>query len=223
MDYLKRLPKSLQIIGDANRDEIEILDATKSPPNSYRANSQRDHEFGIVYEDRFIMVVRDFVLFPDGKKGGYVRIINKAEVTDSCGTVLVPTIADHVVFIEVYRHAPRQWHWELPRGFQEVDLSKSENAVKECKEELNCTPSKTILIGKGIHANTGLLSGSADVFLVTLPTEQRSEIRVQKSESIRDFRLVSFGDLDDFLVENVTCGFSLSAIAICRLHNYLVK
>ncbi|MCA9450316.1 MAG: hypothetical protein KC931_24550, partial [Candidatus Omnitrophica bacterium] len=67
--YLDRLPEHLRTAGDHSAGEIEIL-----PPGD-------DPAFGILYEDKYILLVRDRVRFPNGKEGGYLRIIYPAELT----------------------------------------------------------------------------------------------------------------------------------------------
>lgn len=213
LKYLQQLPQSLRRLGDATRNEIQIVD----PANANDGSG--DQQFGILYEDDFMLLIRDFVQFPNLEMGSYTRLTSIGESQGTCGTVLVPRIDNCVIFVEIFRHATREWHWELPRGFQETGLTGEENAIKECKEELGIMPNSVEKVARGIHANTGVLSGRAEVYVSRFHSQDRDRIRVQNEESIRDFRCVSFDDLDEFLLQNVTCGFSLAAISLCKLSN----
>ncbi len=209
MDYLKKLPAHLAVLGDVSKGEIEIL-----------KSSDDEKEFGIVYEDQYLFAVRDKVKFPDGRIGGYFRIISKGEVNGSCGTVMIPKIGDSVIFIRLFRHATRAWEWELPRGYQELGVSIEDNARKEMKEELGLDVESIEELGK-IKSNTGISSGEATAYLVDIPEDQLDSIVLSKDEAISEFRIVTKNRLDQFLIRNVKCGFSLSAILFAKLRNMI--
>lgn len=201
--YLDRLPEPLRYRGDATKQEVEIL-APESP------------EFGIQFEDDYVMLVVDRVRHPDQRVGGYTRVVGKGEVTGSSGSIIIPVLEDSVVFVEIFRHATRSWQWELPRGYQEPGLTYEENARQELQEELNVTAEHIQQLPSGVLSNTGILSGKANVFVATIPANQRNHLQVQSSEAIRRFSTVSKASLDNWVLENVCCGFSLSALFLAR-------
>lgn len=198
--YLDRLPAHLRTPGEHSAGEIEILVPGDDPA------------FGILYEDPYILLVRDRVRFPNGKEGGYLRIINTAELTGSPGTVMIPTWKDEIVFVRIFRHATRSWEWELPRGFQEPGISEQANAEKEIFEELGVMAASVKRIG-GFNANTGLLTGEIGVYTVELAADPESAGKPETAEGITHFRAVSKEQLRAFLRdEKVRCGISLAAL-----------
>lgn len=203
--YLDRLPDSLRKPGDHSGGEIELL-----PPGE-------DPAFGILYEDPYILLVRDRVRFPNGNEGGYLRIINTAELTGSPGTVIIPIWKDEIVFIRIFRHATRTWEWELPRGFQEPGISEQANAEKEIFEELGVKAASVKRIG-GFNANTGLLTGEIGVYTVELAADPTSAGKPETDEGIIHFRAVPKEQLRTFLRdEKVRCGISLAALYLYQL------
>ena len=94
-NYLQRLPESLRKPGEHQRGELELLAPDESG------------DFGIKYEDPYVILVRDRVRFPGGKEGGYIRLINRGELAGSPGAVMVPLWAGSVVFIRIFRHLCR--------------------------------------------------------------------------------------------------------------------
>ena len=201
-NYLQRLPESLSKPGEHQRGEIELLAPDESG------------DFGIKYEDPYVILVRDRVRFPGGKEGGYIRLINRGELAGSPGAVMVPLWAGSVVFIRIFRHATRCWEWELPRGFHEAGLTEVENARKEIQEELGVDVSSAHKIGV-LNSNTGLLTGLIGVYAVELAADPSTGGRPQAAESIQSIRLVPQAELHAFIArEGVRCGISLAALML---------
>lgn len=205
-NYLMRLPLELRKTGSTLLGEIELLHPLDS------------NEFGVVYEDKYIMLIRDRVRFPNGNEGGYIRVVNKGEIAGSAGCVLIPTWADSIFFIQIFRHATRTWEWELPRGFQEPNLSDSENVKNEVFEELGVAASSVEKIG-ALNANTGLLTGMIGVFAVGLEADPIAFGTPQLSESIKQIERVPISELRDFIsTSKLRCGISLAALMIYLNH-----
>lgn len=199
-EYLQRLPESLRKPGNAALGEIELL----APDTTSR--------YGILYEDKYILLVRDRVRFPDGREGSYLRVLHTSELTGGCGTVMVPIWNDQIVLIRIYRHATRDWEWELPRGFQEPGISEQENAEKETMEELGVEPARVWRIG-AFNANTGLLTGMIGVYAVELAADPRTSGRPEANEGIGHFRTVAERELADLVARGeIRCGISLAAL-----------
>lgn len=200
-DYLDRLPTWMRVPGDAARGEIELL------------SGEGDPQYGILYEDPYVLMIRDRVRFPGGAEGSYLRIANASELTGATGTVMVPTWDEQVVFVRIFRHATRSWEWELPRGFQDPSISESENAVKETEEELGVSPIRVERIGE-FNANTGLLTGMIGVYEVPLSADPMDSGRPQVQESIAHFRKIAVSQLSPWIASGeVRCGITLAALA----------
>jgi ADP-ribose pyrophosphatase len=103
-------------------------------------------DIGVVYEDRYFLLVRDAVRFRTGRCGGYVRFVG----TDPGANVAVlPLVSDgRVVLVRHFRHGTRQWHWEIPRGFSEPDVSATATARRELAEEAGLRVDTVRLLGR---------------------------------------------------------------------------
>ncbi|TWU07951.1 NUDIX hydrolase [Stieleria varia] len=206
-DYLDRLPEPLRILGNSDDGEIQIIATDRGQSDATDSNLKT----GIVFEDRWLMVVRDQVRFPDQHEGHYVRIVEKAQLNKVGGTVIVPVVDGCIVFVELYRHATRRWEWELPRGYQEPGLTPEQNAMKETQEEIGVAAVSVSEIGR-VTPNTGLLSSEVVVFAAMLPSGCIEQMRGEHREAIRSVLAVPFEEVDRFIQQNVRCGFSLSAM-----------
>lgn len=127
--------QQLPVVTDRNTllEQQEIL---------YRNADAKGHariwyDLGIVAQDRWVVVLRDLVRFPNGTYGGYIRTLNRRSQIECSGkdVVVLVTIGGKVLLMKHFRHDDRQWHWECPRGFGEAGLSPAENARKEVREE----------------------------------------------------------------------------------------
>lgn len=208
-DYLTNLPERLRTPGDHKSGEIEIISASDDEEN-----------IGLIYKDKYFTIVRDKVRFPNGGTGGYLRVINTQEVDDLSGTVMVPIWNDSIVFVNIFRHATRSWEWELPRGFQELNISVIENARNEIKEELGSDITELEKIGI-ITPNTGVLADRSSAFVVKLANWADTGDH-GANEGIKRAKLVPFSDLPEFIANGpVTCGYSLAAILHAKLKGHL--
>ncbi|MBL9157714.1 MAG: NUDIX hydrolase [Verrucomicrobiales bacterium] len=200
-NYLDRLPERLRKVGAHEEGEIEIL--TPAPGEA---------GFGVLYEDKYILLLRDKVRFPEGSIGGYLRILNQSDLKGRSGSVIVPVVGDSMVFIRTFRHAIREWSWELPRGFHEEGLSEEQNARKELQEELGGEVIEIARIGE-INANTGLLAGTIGVYRALIREGSLPGVPEDRHESIRGWELVDESRISRFLSEKkVVCGITLAAL-----------
>lgn len=115
----------------------------KNQPHSW-------YDLGIVAQDAWVVLLRDLVKFPNGKYGGYIRLLNRKSQIEQSGKDVVILIkrGKSLLLSRHFRHDDRAWHWECPRGFGESGLSPKENALKEIKEETGLTVVKMIQINK---------------------------------------------------------------------------
>ncbi|HEX2195970.1 MAG TPA: NUDIX domain-containing protein, partial [Actinomycetota bacterium] len=108
-------------------DEQSIGAAEEAAPGS-------SHGVGVVYEDEYVVLLRDAVAFPDGRLGTYIRMVGpRAEPT---GVAVLPIHDQKVVLVRHFRHATRSRHWEIPRGFWIEGLTGEQVARQELEEEL---------------------------------------------------------------------------------------
>jgi ADP-ribose diphosphatase len=115
---------------------------------------------GVVYEDPWTIILRDAVRRPDGTLGAYARGI---PARDGMGAAVLPLLDDQIVLLRLSRHATREVHLEIPRGFGENGVSAADQARQELREEIQAEADT--LTGLGIfHANTGAEGGATELF-----------------------------------------------------------
>jgi len=89
---------------------------------------------GVVYEDQYILLVRDTVRFRDGQVGAYIR---EFDTDPGAGAAVLPLLPDgRLLLIRHFRHGLRDWQWEIPRGFSEAGADGATTAARELAEEI---------------------------------------------------------------------------------------
>lgn len=159
-NYLDQLPPSARYGGNAAAGEIEITTSGRA------SEPEEPGETGVVYEDRYILVVRDAVEFPSGAKGTYLRIFSRAGLDGPAGVVILAWRENQLALRRMFRHATRHWEIEAPRGARDGG-SASRAAEKELVEEIGLNARRLEHLGE-IWPDTGLLSTSVVVFWAEL-------------------------------------------------------
>lgn len=175
------------------------------------------NKIGVVYEDPYIMVLRDLVSFPDGRKGTYHRVINRADLSGGKSVVILPVFKQKIVLINHYRHATRQWHLEAPRGYGEPHISSEENALKELKEEINGEIEDITSLGS-FHNNTGLEGVCSELFLAHLVSIGQPNTQ----EGILENRFFTVTQIEKMILESeITDGFTIAAFTKAKLRRII--
>jgi len=165
---------------------------------------------GVVYEDQYVMVVRDAVEFPDRAQGTYIRILSKTR--EAMGAAVLPILGDQILLIRHFRHATRSFHWEIPRGFSEANETGEIAGARELREEIGVAPLTITALGY-MHTNTGLLEEYVCLLAATIDDIGEFD----KAEAVSDHQLVSMPDLARLLIENrITDSFTLCAILLAQ-------
>lgn len=188
----------------AVEDAQRIRLATESLPEDWAT-------VGIVYEDQYVMVLRDAVEFPDGSRGSYIRILGKRR--GAMGVAVLPILGDRILLIRHFRHATRNFHLEIPRGFAGDDTESNEGVgARELQEEIGVKPLTITSLG-GMHTNTGLIGEYVCLLAATI-----AQIgRLEDAEAISQPQLVSMEELSDLLYHGqITDSFTLCAILLAR-------
>lgn len=170
-------------------------------------------EIGVVLEDPYIIILRDLVEFPNGYRNGYVRMISRPDLTGGVGVVMLPIYENGVVLLKHFRHSTRQWHFEIPRGYGEPNVSAENNARRELEEELGANISELISLGS-YYPETGFESQCAEIFLARI----NSIGLLATDEGIVSFTLLGFIELEDWIAnEKITDGFTIAAYTRAKL------
>ncbi|MCX4584446.1 NUDIX hydrolase [Streptomyces sp. NBC_01481] len=179
---------------------IEIL----SDPESVAAAG------GVVYEDPYVMVLRDPVRFPDGRTGTYIRSIG---TTAEPGCVVLPLLDGEVVLVEHFRHATRSWLWEVPRGFGTPGLAGEQNAAKELREEIGADVRELIPLG-AVHPDSGAVGDRVLLYAARIDAIGALAL----GEGIRRTLTVSFAQAEEMVGDGrITDAFTIVALSRARL------
>jgi len=150
-----------------------------------------------VYENDFITVYDNQVLFPSGIVGTYIRTRWKAPH----GVAVLPVIDNKALLIETYRYAELSVSLEVPQGFGTDGSTPKEDAEREILEEIGASnlellpmghtgkDFKTHLFWTTLNKNFNASFDSAEA------TESISGIRLFSKETLRE---KSFSDLNIF-------------------------
>jgi len=202
----------LQIISDE-----EIIEAWQNEHRSYLREQRLPEnwaDIGIVLDDPYLVVLRDLVKFRDGSLGGFSRLCHRAFLESGAhGVIILPEYQGKILLLHQYRHATRQWHYEVPRGFGEPQISLEENACKEIEEETGGTVSTLVSLG-ALHTNTSYDSMTTFLFYAELKT-----IGVpNEDEGIESFVWLTAQELEEWIAnEKVTDGHTIAAYTRAKL------
>lgn len=169
---------SLAKRGDHNRGEIELVcDAKKAArieqaaKERFKANglNHTDQEkrcrSGVLMEDQFFTLIKDPVIFPNGTEGLYSRLIHTSMLQGTIGAAALPITPDGKIILNLnFRHATREWEFELPRGFARPGEPPLQTVIRELKEETGLASAPPILLGK-VAPDTGILASVPHVYL----------------------------------------------------------
>ncbi|MEW6241844.1 MAG: NUDIX hydrolase, partial [Chloroflexota bacterium] len=170
-------------------------------------------EIGVVLEDPYIIILRDLVEFPNGHRNGYVRMIPRPDLIGGIGVVMLPIYENGVVLLKHFRHSTRKWHFEIPRGYGEPNVSAENNARRELEEELGANISELISLGL-YYPETGFESQCTEIFL----TRINSIGSLATDEGIVSFLLLGFVELEDWIADGkITDGFTIAAYTKAKL------
>lgn len=217
-DYIELMQNAPEIFGGGSGSG-EILIIT-DPQEILETEKELGREVGIVYEDAYIRLLRDAVIFPNHKKGTYIRILSK----NSASAAAVLPVSDGKVFLlRHFRHSLRKWVWEIPRGFGESGLTAAENAGKELWEETGISQAKMQEIGR-VCPDSGISGDLISVYLAEISPEENFEVK-DEEEAISGWKVFTQEELRE-LIKNgeLTDGFTLSALSLAWLSGkYIFK
>jgi ADP-ribose pyrophosphatase len=167
----------------------------------------------LVYEDPFIIILRDLVVDPSGSQYSYIRILNRAALDHGPAVVVMPEYKGKLVLQKQYRHPIRKWSWEFPRGFGENNVPAMKNAEKEIMEEIGGQIEEIRELGK-YCSNTGLEANEVIMFFAKL----RSIGRPNTDEAITQIKLMTSLEVEGMIKDNtIVDGFTIGAYTKAKL------
>ena len=203
---------SFRIITDS--DEINKWQNQRKLDLEKKDQSPEWADIGIVFDDPYVIVLRDLVEFPNGSRGGYIRLYNRAYLEGgAAGVVILPEKDGKILLMHNFRHATRSWHWEIPRGFGEPGVSAEDQARAEMKEEIGVDVAGVVDLGP-YFSNTGLEGNPITLFLAQLAAEGTANPEI----GVDALRWVTVEELENMIVSGeVTDGFTIAAYTRAKL------
>ncbi|MEV3856115.1 NUDIX hydrolase [Streptomyces sp. NPDC050095] len=168
---------------------------------------------GVVYEDPYLLLLRDAVRFTDRDRtrGTYIRALSP---TAEPGCVVLPLLGGDVVLVEIFRHAARAWQWEVPRGFGTLGLTGAQNATKELQEEIGAQVRELVPLGE-VWPDTGLLGSSVLLFAARIDAVGP----LSAGEGIRSALTVPFAEAEAMVADGrISDAFTIAVLTRARLN-----
>ncbi len=170
-------------------------------------------KIGVILDDPYNIIVRDLVQFPDGDMRGYGRSIATASLKGGRATVIFPEYEGKILLIHLFRHVTRKWHYEVPRGYGEPNISPEENARKEIEEEIGGKIKELVSLGE-MYNNNGYEAIPVSLFYAKLKSVGKANV----NEGIESFVWLSVKELEEWIAdEKITDGFTIAAYTRAKL------
>jgi ADP-ribose pyrophosphatase len=175
-------------------------------------------DIGVVYEDPYVIMIRDLVVFPKGNIGTYIRSVSPAGLNKGYPIAILPVRGQQILLLDIFRHATRSFQFEIPRGYGEDHVSAEENARMELKDETNWEAKNIIPLGS-YNANTGIEVISVQLFLAKLDENESTEDKTGNlKEAIRGISYVNIPEFDQMIREGtIIDGFTIAAFTRAKL------
>jgi ADP-ribose pyrophosphatase len=192
--------------------KIKILQAEKKREYKEAGKKPEWIDIGVLSEDPWFWVVRDLVEFPDGKIGGYLRVLGRKTLEGGTNVVMFPMLDNKVVLLRRFSHDERDWIWEIPHGFGEPGLSAEECARKELEEETGLIAKNLIEIGRMEGPD-----GATAYYYAEMMT---GELKPEIGEAISKCELLSLSEFEQWLFSGkITSWFTTIVYLMCKSKN----
>jgi ADP-ribose pyrophosphatase len=201
------------LVSEAESSERSRLHVRKLPESWSRT--------GVMYEDPYLIVLRDAVRKPDGSLGTYVRTL---PASGAAGAAVLPLLDGRIVLVRHFRHATRKWHLEIPRGYGEKGVSAADQARQELREEIEADADSLVHLG-AFHTNTGSASDQVELFLAEIsafgsPQVSEGIDAIEIRTPLQVARLIEKNDASDGLAV-ITDSFTIGAFTRAWLRGLL--
>ncbi|CAI2716980.1 NUDIX hydrolase [Nitrospina watsonii] len=133
---------------------------TDSPPYKLKKRKQ------VAENTRFNIYFDHLVGAEEVDVPNYLVVSPKRFVADGySGVAILPVIEGKIALLKIYRHAIKDWSWEIPRGFVEPGEDLVESVARELFEEtgLRCAEDNILPLGS-LHPDAGTLSARIQLF-----------------------------------------------------------
>ncbi len=164
-----------------------------------------------VYENKWIRIIEDKIIHPDGKHGIY------AYMDAIPGVIVVVEDEKGIYFINEYNYPLKKWIWNLVTGGLGRSEDPLERAKAEVYEEMGITANNWVEIGKFYFA-PAIESTYNHVFLATDLTVTENSSLGTGDEAIREVRKIPVEEIE-LMIKN---GEIESGLVLGALMQYLL-
>jgi ADP-ribose pyrophosphatase len=180
--YLSLIERLGEPVGDWRAGEVQILTKVASILEHENALATKcvsagrgpcQAVTGIMYEDQYVWLLRDPVLFPpsaggtDPVRGTYIRIIYKQNIAGNPSVFLLTAGDDgRLILNRAYRHAIRAWTLEGQGTIAKTGETLDDSIARCVRDEIGMPVAEKVLLSPGYVAERGLLGCQVPMFLV---------------------------------------------------------
>lgn len=206
-------PGGVDVVTDPKR--LREIETTMGACYRVRGYPAAWAEVGIHYQDPYIIILRDAVVFPDGSPGIHHRALRLG--ADPSGVAILPVHRGRVVLCRHFRHPLRGWSWEVPRGAIDGSDGADTAARKELAEEIGADIVTVTRLGR-LHGTTGLMGITVLLYFATLAAVGKPAA----GEGIVEVKSVSVGELEEMIRSSeITDAFSIGCFTHARLRGLI--
>ena len=133
------------------------------------------------------------------------------------GAAVLPVIDTKILLLRHERHATRDKHWEIPRGFAAGGETPVETARREIVEEIGIPEPEIIDIGS-VHPDPGASNVHKRLYFARLTGVGN----VETNEGIGELITVTVDEFDAMLrADEITDSFTLAAVLQARVRGLI--
>ncbi len=191
----------IEIVLDPEKiHEIETGQKERLEKRGFTAEEASEYSrVGVAYEDQYLILLRDAVLFPSGGTGTYDRFIWKSKMRVGDGVAVLPVLpSGKIAMVLQYRHATRSWEMELPRGGMMAGETPRDAALRELREETGYEAATLHFLGK-MAPDTGILNSVIPVYLAEVSSQGLTAL--EEGEAIDSVHLFTKEELREALLQ----------------------
>ena len=167
----------------------------------------------LIYNNKFVDIYDDDVLFPSGDEGTYVRVACKPSGSVA---VLPVTREGKIVLIRTYRHGTRGWGLEIPKGAVEDGEAYQAAALRELEEETGYVSENIMCLGE-YSESPAIFSNKINCFVAT-DCMLLKDSTPEKTEAISEVLEMS---VEDFLRKKEELDY-VDAMSELLIYKYII-
>lgn len=212
-NLVQNLPGGIDVVTDPG--EIARIESAMAERFAAQGLPREWARAGVFYEDPYLILLRDAVVFPDGKPGLYHRVVARND--EPTGVAILARYRGDVVLLRHFRHPGRAWHLEIPRGAVGAGEDPAQMARVEIAEEIGGTIRSLQQLGL-VHGASALMRHSVVLVYAELETIGAPAI----GEGIAEIVLVAPAEFERLIGEgSVTDAFTIAAAYHAKLRGLL--